>query len=260
MRQEIERVKTGIQGLDKALEGGIPKGNLVLVSGGAGTGKSTLCLQFLINGAQILGERGLYISTEQNEVELRKLAENFGWDLKRLESENFLKILYFNIVESDNFLKKVGEAVDSFNPKRIVVDSLTTLTDSLLISDLGEGSAFSLVQIAETVSPIPKTERVVTKTILYHLINTLKRFNRTILLTSELPEQTANLSADTITEFICDGVITMHYLGIGGADTRTLRIRKMRYSDHIKSYLPYNIETKEGIVVDIEGAMDVLMK
>ena len=74
---ETERVKFGVQGLDKALNGGIPKGNLVLISGGAGTGKTTFCLQFLVNGALLFGEKGLLITTEQNQVELRKAAAGF---------------------------------------------------------------------------------------------------------------------------------------------------------------------------------------
>ena len=81
----MEKTKFGIQGLDKALEGGIPGGNLVLISGGAGTGKSTLCLQFLLNGATLFGEKALYISTEQSSEELFKQAASFGWDLEKLE-------------------------------------------------------------------------------------------------------------------------------------------------------------------------------
>ena len=65
-----DKVKTGIEGLDKALNGGIPFGNIVLVSGGAGTGKSTLCLQYLVNGITKFNEKGLYISTEQAKPEL----------------------------------------------------------------------------------------------------------------------------------------------------------------------------------------------
>ena len=68
--EEVIRTKTGIQGLDKALMGGFPQGNTVLISGGAGTGKSTFCLQFLINGAALFGEKGLYVSTEQTREEL----------------------------------------------------------------------------------------------------------------------------------------------------------------------------------------------
>ena len=52
----------------------------------------------------------------------------------------------------------------------------------------------------------------------------------------------------------------MHYLGIAGADSRTLRVRKMRYSDHNKSYIPYEMKVNEGIIVNVEEAMDVLMK
>ena len=94
----IECVKTGIEGLDKALNGGIPKKNIVLVSGGAGTGKSTLCMQFLVNGCTKYGEKGLYVSTEQNEGELKKAASNFGWDLDGLIKSRKLKIVYYYIL------------------------------------------------------------------------------------------------------------------------------------------------------------------
>ena len=73
-----DRTQTGIEGLDKALNGGIPFKNIVLVSGGAGTGKSTLCMQYLINGAKMFNEKGLYISTEQSREELLRAAANYG--------------------------------------------------------------------------------------------------------------------------------------------------------------------------------------
>ena len=256
----MDRTKTGIQGLDKALKGGIPEGNLVLISGGAGTGKSTLCLQFLVNGAQLFGEKGLFVSTEQNQAELCKHAERFGWDLRGLLEKQQIKLVYFDITSGDDFLQKLDVLIKEFKPKRITVDSMTTLTDALIIGGLGEKGAFSLVQIAETVSPIPRTEQIVSKSILYKLITELKKHDVTTLLTSELYEEVTRLSADGISEFICDGVITMHYLGIAGADTRSLRVRKIRYSDHSKSYLPYEILTDKGIVVHEEEAMDVLMK
>ncbi len=256
----MERTKFGIQGLDKALMGGIPEGSIVLISGGAGTGKSTLSIQFLANGAQLFGEKGLYISTEQNEEELRKHAHSFGWDLKSLEEKNLLKIIYFDITHGNDFLQMINTAVKDFKPKRITIDSMTTLTDSLIIGGLKEDSAFSLVQVAETVSPIPRTEQIIAKSILYKLISILRTYEITTLLTSELYEDSKSLSADGISEFICDGIIVMHYLGIGGSDTRSVEIRKLRYSDHTKSYLPYEIATDKGIVVHEEEAMDVLMK
>lgn len=244
------RTKTGIQGLDKALKGGFPEGNVVLISGGAGTGKSTLCMQYLLNGALLFGEKGLYISTEQNEEELKKHAATFGWDLDEAEKKGLIKILFFDITAGDDFLKKVDKIVETFKPKRIVVDSMTTLTDALMISGMGEKESFSLVQVAETVSPIPRTEQIMAKTILYNLIKELKKYKLTTLLTSELYEEFARLSADGISEFIADGVVLLYYLGAGTATFRTLRVRKMRYTDHEKASLaceitPKGIEIKE---------------
>jgi len=221
----IERVKTGIEGLDKALNGGIPKKNIVLVSGGAGTGKSTLCMQYLVNGCK-MGEKGLYVSTEQNEEELKKTASNFGWDLDGLVKSGKLKIVYYDVLITDNFLDKIANIYNQFLPKRIVIDSLTTLTDSLLVSiDSQKDQPFTLIRVEESLSPIPKSERIVAKTLLYHLVGKLKLFDATILLSSELLEEAKGLSADEISEFICDGVIILDYNSIGVSVFRTIKIK-----------------------------------
>ncbi|MBN2127736.1 MAG: ATPase, partial [Candidatus Diapherotrites archaeon] len=100
MAEQLRRTKTGIGRLDKALNGGFPFGNVVLVSGGAGTGKSTFAMQFLINGATLFGEKGLYISTEQSKEELMKTAASYGWNIENLELNNKLKIVYFDVIET----------------------------------------------------------------------------------------------------------------------------------------------------------------
>lgn len=239
--EEIIRTKTGIQGLDKALNGGIPQGNIVLISGGAGTGKSTFCLQFCVNGATLLGEKALYISTEQNKEELYKQASGFGWPVKELEERKLLKIIYFDVTEGDSFLEKMNTFISDFAPKRIVIDSLTTLTDAMLVSGVLEDKTFSMVQIAETVNPIPRSEKIIAKSVLYHLFKNLKTHSITTLLTTELPEDHKQLSADGVSEFIADGVITLNYVGVGSADYRSLNIRKMRYTNHTKSTLTYDL-------------------
>lgn len=246
----MDRTTIGIPALDKALNGGIPQGNIVLVSGGAGTGKSTFCLQFLVEGAK-KKEKGLYISTEQTASELKKQADTFGWALDELEKKNLLKIEYFDITQGDNFLQKMANSIEQFKPQRIAIDSLTTMTDALLVSSLTEETAFTLVQIAETVSPIPRTEQVITKGVLFKLIQRIKQYKITTLLTSELHEDLNRLSADGVSEFICDGVILLSYSSLGTNVFRTLNIRKMRYTDHAKT--PMTIEFgKKGIEVKEE--------
>ena len=240
----MDRIKTGMSGLDHALMGGFPDGNIVLVSGGAGTGKSTFSLQFIVNGAQQFGEKGLFFSTEQTEEELHKHAEGFGWNLKELEDKGLIKLAFFDLTEVDNPLRLMNSLVRSFSPKRIVVDSVTTLTDALIIGGLAQKGPFSLVPISESPSAIPRTEQIVTKSILYKLVTELKRYKITTLLTSELPENMKALSADGISEFIADGVIVMQYLGVGAVDFRSMLIRKMRYSDHDKQILSYDISAK----------------
>jgi len=244
----MERTKTGIQGLDQALEGGIPAGNLVLLSGGAGTGKSTLCLQFAVNGSALFGERALYISTEQSIEELHKHAASFGWNLELLEQKNLLRIIFFDITHGNNFLQDVDATIKEFRPKRIAIDSLTTLTDALIIGGMRDESQFSLVEVVEKVSPVPRTEQIIAKSILYKLISELKKYSITALLTSELYEESKRLSADGISEFITDGVVLLHYIEIGVGDYRSMEIRKMRYSDYDKDIIPYDI-TPRGIQI-----------
>ena len=77
-------------------------------------------------------------------------------------------------------------------------------------------------------------------------MNKLKEFQCTVLMTSELPEGLQRLSADGVTEFVADGVITLENLVVGQSAFRTLRIRKMRYTDHEKTSLNYTL-TPQGV-------------
>jgi circadian clock protein KaiC len=254
----MERVKTGIEGLDKILNGGLPKGSTVLISGGAGTGKTILSLQYFYNGAKKFNEPGLFISTEQTEKELKEQVKEFGWDLDKLEKRGLIKIVKVDLTKGAEIIKIIKKHVKNIKAKRLVVDSLTTLTEFLSTATFKE-KGFELVKSLQDIVPVPLTESLVTKNILFKILDELKKLNCTILVTSELPEQSNWLSRDTVSEFLCDGVIILHYVGIGGIETASLQIRKMRYSSYEKGYVPFEI-TKGGIKLKPEEVTTVLLK
>jgi KaiC/GvpD/RAD55 family RecA-like ATPase len=98
----IERVRTYIQGFDEIVNGGIPKRNVVLLSGGPGTGKSIFGYQFLYNGLK-RGEPGVLVALEEHPVQVRVSMSQFGWDVTEYEKEGTFAIV-------DAFTAGIGEA------------------------------------------------------------------------------------------------------------------------------------------------------
>ncbi|HTV51327.1 MAG TPA: ATPase domain-containing protein [Steroidobacteraceae bacterium] len=134
----LERCGMGIAGLNDILMGGLPRNHLYLVRGGAGTGKTTLGLQFLLEG-QRLGERGLYITLSESEQELGAVAESHGWSLQGIELLGLAQIeglirpeaqttlLHPAEHELGRTLKVIQERVERVRPDRVVIDSLAEL-------------------------------------------------------------------------------------------------------------------------------------
>ena len=88
----MEKIPTGIEGLDLILMGGILRGHAILVEGTPGAGKTTVGIQFIHEGVVRYGEAGLIISFEQFPAQLYRDAANFGWDLRALEAENKVRV------------------------------------------------------------------------------------------------------------------------------------------------------------------------
>jgi len=244
----MERVKTGIEGLDQALNGGIPKGNIILISGSAGTGKTLICLSFIYYGATKFNEPGIFISTDQTPEEIKAQAKNFGWDLEELEKRKMLRIYHIDITTEKDmvYLKKIDKLAKEIKAKRIVLDSLTTITEFLTPLEIKKGS--KLFETLEAIVPVPMSEAIIAKNVLMKIIKYLKSTGCTCLVTSELPEEGNWLSRDTCSEFLADGVILLRYFEYAVGRPRSLMVRKMRYSDH--STEPWDMEiSKEGIKV-----------
>src|ERR1700712_1970882 len=130
--------KTGIWGLDNILSGGFSRGHIFLVEGAPGTGKTTVALQFLLEGAKA-GEKCLYITLSETERELRDGAASHGWLLDDIEvfellppeslldSEQQQSLLYSSDLELGETTKQIFDRVDRVRPSRVVLDSLSEI-------------------------------------------------------------------------------------------------------------------------------------
>ena len=252
-----ERCPTGIEGLDKLIEGGFPRGRTILVSGKCGTGKTIFASQFLYNGAAKYNENGILLILEQNVNHLRKDLLKFNIDLKKMEDEGKIVVIdaslaRFNVDEYVTSEKKpmnksfsldsmevqwrkevvdiISNAAKEINAKRAVVDSLPALDN--------------LAREEENIRDV--------------IINMNYRFQG-MGLTTVLVDEITNrekLSTHAIEEYITDGVISLHYDAAGPTAGRNLMIHKMRGTKHSEEIHP--IKFKEGHGVQILGIEDVL--
>ncbi len=138
MAKSKDHAATGIAGLDEVLAGGLESGRVFLLEGSPGTGKTTIALQFLLEGAAA-GERVLYITLSETEDELRASAESHGWSLDGLDiyelvpPESLLdedqqqSLLYSSDLELGETTKRIFAAFERIRPTRVVLDSLSEI-------------------------------------------------------------------------------------------------------------------------------------
>ncbi len=125
----MDLLNSGIPGLDEIFQGGIPRDNCILLEGYAGSGKTTFGLQFIYNGATRFDENGLVITLEEKPAMLYRDARNYGWNLKKLEEENRIKIIPTSPETLIDMLSNPSSHINlifqEMNIKRIFIDSVS---------------------------------------------------------------------------------------------------------------------------------------
>ena len=222
----LERVSTGILNLNKLIDGGFKNGSINLIAGNAGTGKTTMAMQFLVDGLN-KGESGIYITFEENKKKLFQDFSDFGWELERYERNGLLKFLEYTPEQVRRITAEGGGTLDvlvsQMNAKRIVVDSI---------------SSFSML----FTNSISKRESSLA------LFDLFTKWGCTSVLTS----QATKVNADEIEaelEFEVDSITVLHHFKKKGKRERALEILKMRGTKIPEKTMEMRIE-KKGITIN----------
>lgn len=222
----LERASTGVEGLDDILGGGFPRDRVYLVRGNPGVGKTTLALQFLIEGARN-GERVLYITLSETEAEIRQVADSHGWSLDNIglfelsSAEQTLRLIDENTlyaaedVDLKETMRVLLDQVEASKPQRVVFDSLSEIR--LL--------AQSAVRYRRQILALKQ-----------HFVGR----NCTALMLDDH----ANGADDRQVESLAHGVLELEQRPAGyGGDRRRLRVVKLRGSPFRSGHHDFVLET-----------------
>jgi KaiC/GvpD/RAD55 family RecA-like ATPase len=245
-----DREPTGIPGFDDLIEGGFPRGSVTLVSGSPGTGKSIFAQHFVHTGASKFKQKVMYISLEQRVSDIYEQALRFGFDFGALEKQGAAKFEFIDITSrkglpGQTIIEDIRNRIRQFNPKRIVIDSLSPLAN--IPPSVTELQSYGLIEGDVFQPSIPP--ELYTRFQVHRLIMMLKELpGTTSIIISEIPRGSEWLSSDKISEFMSDGVVVLHYLGAMETATRYMVIEKMRSTKHQENLLPIDIGDR-GIIL-----------
>ena len=231
-----KRVPTGIDGLDPLIQEGFLPGKSYLVTGDAGTGKTTACLQFLLKGLTN-GEKAVYVTVDERPSDLLDSAGSLGWDLQRFIADKTLVILdaapYFSAragagrerdVDIQRIVTDLGSHITRMEAKRLVIDPIGPLIKADTPSGRSEEQARQLIRLLQT------------------------QLQTTNLLSSPLLGR-ADHEGSGIEEFLASGVIALRMFPTGERFTRALWVKKMRGTAVIPTEYEFDIQNGKGVVL-----------
>jgi circadian clock protein KaiC len=225
--QKRERLSTGVSGLDDMIGGGVISGDAVMLTGPAGSGKSTVATQFMVEGLAN-GESGVIAIFEEYPEEYLARANTRNPEVGKMIEAGKLELIYLRPLDLsvDEALAAIVEAVERLGAKRVVIDSL---------------SGFEVA--------LAPTFRDDFRESLYRLVGTLTATGVTVFMTAEVAEgfSEARFTAERVS-FITDEIIVQRYIELEGELRRVIAVIKMRGSEHSHEFRMYDV-TAEGVVI-----------
>jgi circadian clock protein KaiC len=229
--ENLQKVRTGIDGFDVITHGGLPKGRPTLICGGAGCGKSMFASEFLVRGAMEFNEPGVLMTFEETADDIKKNVASLGFDVPKLIKQKKIVIDHVRVERNEieengdydleGLFIRLGHAIDSIGAKRVVLDTIETLFAGL-------------------------TNQGILRAELRRLFGWLKERGMTTVITGERGE--GSLTRQGLEEYVSDCVILLDHRVSGQVSTRRLRVVKYRGTTHGTNEYPFLIDA-DGISV-----------
>ncbi|MCD6461479.1 MAG: AAA family ATPase [Thermoplasmata archaeon] len=224
----VERIETGIYGLDPLIEGGLINNTAAVIVGSSGTGKTTFALQFLMHGIE-KGEQALYVTMEETPNQIMKEAEMMGWDMQ----EHYEKSLFFIHLKGKNFKKMIEEQLPQLVKARADYEIKTRV-------------------VIDPMTPViwATEDKLLQRELIGKLFYTLKELGVVLATVEEHSRPGETIGEDVLLPiYLADAVFHLEYHPIGGAFNRTMKIIKMRGTAHKEGVYPYMFARGVGAII-----------
>jgi len=234
----VEKIKTGIPGLDEMVDGGLPKGSTTVISGPPGIGKSNLAMQYIYNGISQCNEPGVYITIEDTVEDVENYAAGFGWNIREYEDAGRIAILGREIFEGTDMdlgmdFGIMRDVIKETKATRIVLDSVTL---------------FNYLFKEETSRRIH----------MLRFLELMRKNKCTTLMTAELPESFPKIKYEA-EHFLADGLIILFWSRYRANNERCLWVVKIRGTKIVSDIRPLRI-TSEGVSISPKEVPFTLLK
>ncbi len=223
MEVEIPLFRTHVEGLDKALGGGIPQGSTVLIAGTPGTMKTSLILWMMHENARQHGTKGLYISLEQDAESLRRGAARMGME---------------ELHESNIYLLDMGQLRKGLHRSEGSKDWVHILLE--IVKEAVEATGYGVLCLDSLEALYALGEMKAPRREMFHFLGALKELGLTTFIIAETPFGASRLT-QWGEDFLCDGILHLRQVEVGDTEVQ-LRVRtiKMRWMDHDHSAFALN--------------------